>query len=551
MQVIWPDGRSITKYKVSADQLLTIQYPQQSTNEALLLPTSNSQNQLFADITDSIKIPFIHRENSFNDFSVQPLILHALSTEGPKIAVADVNGDSLDDFYICGAKGQGGALFIQSGTQQFLPAIQPAFAMDADCEDVNAIFFDADGDRDQDLYVVSGGNENDGAHIDLPDRLYLNDGKGNFNKSEGLPRLYGNKSVAAPADLDNDGDQDLFVGGRCIAGKYGDIPDSYLLINDGKGKFSVSNEDRAPGLRQAGMVTGAVWSDIDHDGWQDLVIVGEWMPLTIYKNNKGKLQDHTSASGLQHTTGLWTTIHKADINNDNFDDLLLGNWGENSKLHASEKFPLKMVVGDFDGNGNKEQLLAVAQNGNYYPFLGKEELEKRLPGLIRKKYATYNSFAGETLSGMLQDKTKQSKEYEAAILSSMVFTNNRNGGFSINKLPYQAQWSSISSFITGDFNGDGKTDILTGGNFYGAIPYEGKYDAGSLNVLLQNDSNRWSWLPFINIGLQIRGEIRDIQPIRLAGNKMGFLFAQNNDKIIIAVQRKLDRKSTRLNSSHP
>jgi hypothetical protein len=534
LQVIWPDGRSLTKFNVKADQRIDMAYPRQVTNEALLLPVIGN-DQLLSDITDSIQMPFIHRENSFNDFSIQPLLPHALSTEGPKMAIADVNGDGLEDIYVCGAKGQSGSLFIQTASQKFIPATPATIAEDADCEDVHAVFFDADGDKDQDLYVVTGGNEMDGWNKDLLDRLYLNDGKGNFSRSKFLPELFGNKSIAAPADFDKDGDIDLFVGGRCIAGKYGDIPDSYLLLNDGKGKYSLSDNTD---LKKAGMITGATWSDIDKDGWHDLVIVGEWMPVTIYKNNKGKLQNATASLNLQHTTGLWTTVYASDINGDGYNDLLLGNWGENSKLRASQQFPLKMMVGDFDGNGNKEQVWAIEQNGSYYPFLGKEELEKRIPALIRKKYATYSAFAGETVSGMLQENAKQAKEFEAAMLQSGMLINNQKGGFVISKLPYRMQWSSISSFITEDMNGDGRKDIIAAGNFYGAIPYEGNYDAGGLNILLQNKTNDWSWLPFTQVGLQINGEIRDIKTTRMAGGKTGYLFALNNDKIIFAVKKK-------------
>jgi enediyne biosynthesis protein E4 len=532
LQVIWPDGRSVTKYNIKADQRIDFSYPLQPTNEALLLPAAG-QDQLLTDITDSVQLRLWHRENSYNDFSTEPLIAHALSTEGPKMAVADINGDGLDDFFVCGARGQAGSLYTQNSSNRFIPVLNQALVEDADCEDVNAVFFDADGDKDQDLYVVSGGNEGEGDHKELLDRLYTNDGKGNFSRSPGLPALYGNKSIAVPGDIDNDGDLDLFVGGRCIAGKYGDIPDSWLLVNNGQGKFSIAGENTVPGLKKSGMITGAVWTDIDHDGWHDLVIAGEWMPVTVFKNNKGKLQNETATLGLQHTTGLWTTVYKTDINKDGFDDLLLGNWGENSKLRASQQYPLKMIVGDFDGNGNTEQLLAIQEKGEYYPFLGKEELEKRLPALIRKKYASYSAFAGETLAGMLDEKTGPGRQYEAAVLSSVLLINNRKNGFDIIKLPYQAQWSSVGSFLTADFNGDGRLDILAGGNFFGAIPYEGKYDAAALNLLLQNEKGGWNWLAWPNLGMEIKGEVRDIKMIRL-GDKIHYLFACNNDRLRLA-----------------
>src|SRR5450432_458295 len=264
-------------------------------------------------------------------------------------------------------------------------------------------FFDADGDGDKDLYVVSGGNEHATNDSSLLDRLYINDGKGNFSKSKSLPRIFGNKSVAIAADIDNDGDADLFIGGRVVAGRYGDIPDSYILLNDGKGNFSIADESIAPGLRKVGMVTSAVWTDIDKDGWPDLVMAGEWMPITIFKNDRGKLNNVTEKLDLQNTNGLWTTIYAADINNDGADDLLVGNWGENSKLHASQQYPLKLFAGDLDNNGSLDQILAIEKNGKYYTFLGKEELEKQLPALMRKKYADYSSLAGQTIEEVFGD----------------------------------------------------------------------------------------------------------------------------------------------------
>jgi hypothetical protein len=284
------------------------------------------------------------------------------------------------------------------------------------------------------------------------------------------------------------------------------------------------------------MITGAVWTDTDHDGWADLIIAGEWMPITVFKNIKGRLQHITASNGLQHTTGLWTTLAKADINHDGFDDVLAGNWGQNSKLKASKQFPLKMFTGDFDNNGIIDQLLAVAENGNYYPFLNREELEKRLPGLIRKKYPTYASFAGQTMTQILEGSAK-AREFSAEMLNSVLLVNDQKGAFTVTNLPYQAQWSTIHSFLTTDCNSDGKTDIITGGNFYGTIPYEGRYDAGGVNVLLQHGNTSWSWLPWYRSGLPVNGEIRDIKTMRLAGNKMALLFALNNGRIFIAATK--------------
>ena len=534
MEVLWPDGKLQIFTNVKADQRMIVWYKNAGDYVALLLPTNSDAGgkKLFTDITDSIQLPYKHQENNFNDFNVQAFIPHMVSTQGPKLAVADVNGDGLEDFFVCGAANQAGTLFQQTASGKFIATNQKLFTADAACEDVNAVFFDADKDGDMDLYVISGGNETEAKIPSLLDRLYLNDGKGNFSKSTSLPNLYGNKSVAIAADIDHDGDMDLFVGGRVVAGRYGDVPDSYLLLNDGKGNFTVANDATAPGLNKIGMVTDAVWTDIDKDGWKDLVVVGEWMPVTIYKNQQGKLVNFTTAAGLQNTSGLWTTIHAADLNNDGTDELLVGNWGDNSKLHASEQYPLKLFAGDLDNNGAMDQVLAIEKNGKYYTFLGKEEIEKQLPALMRKKYLHYASFAGQTIEDVFGEKLDHTKKYTASLLSSVMLINNGAGKFTINKLPGSMQWSAVFCFLTADVNKDGKTDVISAGNFYGVLPYEGRYDAGFGSVELNNGSNNFTILSPYQSGFMTTGEVRDIKKIKLANGSECLLVARNNDTLL-------------------
>ncbi len=531
MQVWWTDGKSQIFTDVKTNQLITVSQKNADNVHGRLLPdTENSpEKKLFTDITNAIQLPFQHHENNFNDFNIQSFIPHMVSTQGPKLAVADVNSDGLEDFYICGAKGQAGTLFQQTHAGKFIASNQNLFSSDANCEDVNTVFFDADGDGDKDLYVVSGGNESQNDDPSLLDRLYLNDGKGHFTKSNSLPRIYGNKSVAKAADIDRDGDMDLFIGGRVVAGKYGEIPDTYLLLNDGKGNFKIAGESLAMGLRKIGMVTDAVWTDMDNDGWPDLAIAGEWMPITIFKNEKGKLVNHTTASGLQNTNGLWITIQVADINQDGTEDLLVGNWGENAKLHASAQFPLKLFIGDVDINGSLDQLLAVEKNSRYYTFHGKEELEKQLPSLMRKKYVDYSSFAGQTIEEVFGEKLEHTKKFTADILASVQLINNGNGTYSLTKLPRQVQWSPIFAIISGDFNADQKTDIITAGNFYGVVPYEGRYDAGYGSVLLGTSVSHFNVLAPFQSGLLVTGEVRDIKKIKLANGRHCLIIARNND----------------------
>jgi hypothetical protein len=480
-------------------------------------------------VTSETNIDWKHNENNFNDFNVQALIPHMVSTQGPKVAVADINKDGLDDFFVCGARDQPGALFVQHTNGTFRPEQQALFAEDSTSEDVNALFFDADVDGDPDLYVACGGNEFWGHEKVLQDRLYINNGGGKFIKSNGLPQFYGNSSVAAAADFDRDGDMDLFIGGRVTSKRYGDIPTSYLLINDGKGKFSIANDHTADGLHNIGMVTDAVWSDKNMDGWPDLIIVGEWMPITVFLNNKGKLENKTREEGLEKTSGLWMSIKAEDIDNNGFPDLLIGNWGENSKLNASGAYPAELYVGDIDGNGSFDQLLAIARNGKYYTFLGKEDLEKQFPSIIRKQFESYSQMAGLTVNEIFGARLKAMKRLTANTLSTSVLWNSGKM-YKMERLPYQIQWSPVFAWAVADFNDDGKKDIIGAGNFYGVIPYEGRYDAGH-GQLLSHKSTDWYVASSLSCGMKLDGEIRSIQAFRTVNNKWAYLVGRNNDKL--------------------
>jgi len=531
VEIIWPDGKTQLLQNVKSNQRLVISYAN-STEPApqpKLIPEKNTP--IFTDLSEKIKIPFVHKENDFNDFISQSFIPSMVSTQGPKVTVGDVNGDGIDDFFIGGAKGQAGKLFIQQSSGQFISSSENTFHQDASFEDVNALFFDADGDKDIDLYVVSGGNESETESTE--DRLYLNDGKGNFTKATNFLKLTGNKSVAIAADLDHDGDLDLFIGGRVVANSYGTIPNSYLLINDGKGHFSKAPESFAPSLQHIGMVTDAVWNDYDHDGYLDLILVGHWMPITIFKNIQGKkLENVTTSLHLENTTGLWNTLQVADLNEDGWDDFLLGNLGENSKLTASQQFPLKLYVGDLDKNGKLDQLLAVEKQGKYYNFLGKDEIEKQLPAIIRKKFFNYADMAGKTIDEIFGKKLEETIQYKAQILSSSVLIHTAKELFSINKLPYQVQWYPIYSFAVQDFNKDHILDIVAGGNFYGVLPYEGRYDAGYSTLLIGRGGNKFHASNAKESGLLLHGELRSIKNIKLISGNNCLIFARNNDSVL-------------------
>ena len=519
-KIIWPDNTVQLLQNVVADQLLKV-----VQNNTTPYKVDLTDNPLLENVTEEIKLDFRHSENLYVDFNYDQLMLHEISTEGPKLAVADINGDGFDDLYVCGAKGQPGALFQQMKNGKFISTNKSVFAADAYSEGVDATFFDADGDGDKDLYVVSGGNEANGKDSSLLDHLYINDGKGNFLASSLLPQFWGNKSVVCAADYDKDGDEDLFIGGRSVAGSYGIKPTSFLLENKGNGTFVISTQ-MPPDLQQVGMVTDALWSDYNKDGWMDLIVVGEWMPITIFINEKGKLSNATEKLQLQNSTGLWSSIYAFDMDNDGFDDYLAGNLGLNSKLHASVKHPLYMYVGDVDNNGRIDQILATEKEGAYYPFLQKEDIEKSIPSVIRKKYLGYSDMAGVTVDEIFGDKLSLFKKLSVQTLASVLVKNNR-GTLHIQNLDGAGQWSPLAAFLSDDINNDGKPDVISAGNFYGVIPYEGRYDAGFGNVFIQHKDQLKS-IPTLQSGLRLEGEIRDIKKLKTAQGNTVYVIARNN-----------------------
>ena len=524
--VIWPDGKAQDLYNVKTNQRLLVSYKNASPALTTLF-SSDSSGVVFENTSTRIDLPFTHKENGFNDFDQQPLIPHQLSTKGPKLAVADVNGDGLEDFYIGGAKQQAGKLFIQTKESRFVSSNENLFKADSACEDIDALFFDADNDKDQDLYVVSGGNEYRKGAPELKDRLYINDGRGIFSKANTLPNIATNKSCITAADIDGDGDIDLFIGATSNENLYGTVPESYLLINEGNAKFKLSTDQSAPGLKNIGMITACAFADFDNDKDPDLLVVGEWMAPTIFENEKGKFR-LVADKFKESQSGWWQSISLADINKDGAIDIIAGNYGLNSKLHASAENPLVLYVFDYDNNGTNEQILAYRKGGNYYPFLGKDELEKQIPS-IKKKFLKYGDFAGKTIEQIFGDALEKAKQYKVSTLASEIFINDGKGNFSSNSLPMITQMAPVFSISIEDFNKDGKPDLLTAGNFSGVLPYEGRYDA-LLPAYCEGDGrgNFISRLP-VKKELQISGEIRDIKKIKLANKTNCLIVARNND----------------------
>jgi hypothetical protein len=481
------------------------------------------QQQILQDITSQVNNGWKHTENNFNDFGVQYLIPHAESTRGPKIAVGDVNKDGLDDFYACGAKGQPGSLMMQTKEGKFINSDTAVFNKKLASEDVDAIFFDANKDGYPDLYVVSGGNEDNDGNPALADRLYMNDGKGHFTITDGkIPAILTNKSCVTAADIDKDGDVDLFVGGLANARQYGFAQSSYLLINDGAGNFKQAAASTIA-LNEIGMVTASAFTDINNDGWMDLAVTGEWMPVKIYLNNKGVFKETDIAA----STGLWQSLYPADVNGDGFVDLLAGNWGHNSKLYAGKNGPLKLYVKDFDKSGTVKQVMAYTIDGKEYTFLAKDELERTMP-VLKKAYLTYGEVAGKTVQFMFDDLFKDYKELKAETLSSSCFLNDGKGNFTRTDLPTDVQMAPVFSFVPYTVNKT--TSWLASGNFYGVVPYEGRYDALVPTFFSYNKSTRAFCLQ--QKIPEVSGEVRDQQWLNTTGGQKILVVARNNQGLL-------------------
>jgi enediyne biosynthesis protein E4 len=519
--IIWPDAKFQLIKQPKANQLLTVQ-KKDATGKYVYADSDHSKD-LLIEFPGNKKI-WRHREDPIKDFNEQYLIPHALSIRGPKIAVADVNRDGLEDFFVCGALGQAGALFTQGKNSELIRWDSAAFALDSMCEDVDAVFFDANGDSFPDLYVASGGNVYKNNNPNLADRLYINDGKGHFNKStDKLPIIALNKSTVSAADVDGDKDIDLFVGVLADPDAYGKPQTSYLLINDGTGKFSVADKSVIE-LENIGMVTASAWADMNADGKPDLIIAGEWMPVTIFINSQGKFTKQEIAS----TSGLWQSVFINDVNGDGSLDILAGNWGLNCKLAAGKTGPLKLYVGDFDKNGKSDPILAYTIDGKEYPFLPKDEIEVVLP-MVKKKFLYYKDYAGKTVQEVFDVDDKNVLKLHADDLSSTLFLNDGKGNFRNIKLPMEFQLAPLFAF-TRIYGSD---IFLAGGNFYGVLPYEGQYDASALLYFTIDKSKSGAELINSSHVIENKGQTRDLKWIGGTwGSKQKLIVARNNGSLL-------------------
>jgi enediyne biosynthesis protein E4 len=537
MRILWTDLSSSVLRNVSANQVLKIK---QSEIPGTTPAAEKKDPGYYFSLDETMMPEYIHTASGFIDFNRDKLLFEMITGEGQRISKADVDGDGLEDIFIGGAANQEGSLWLQKPGGKFSLVANNNFTTDKRCEDTAAIFFDADGDKDPDLYVCSGGNQFSYGSPELKDRLYFNDGKGNFSKADQIVKQGDKRESSAfviNMDFNKDGHQDLVVGSRVIPFYYGVPANTFLLQNDGTGKFNDVTSQYAPGFLKLGLSKDAAAFDHDQDGDLDVVICGEWMDIKVFENRDGTFADVTEGLGLQNTSGLWNTISTADINHDGFPDLVAGNNGLNSRYSASADNPLLMYIGDLDYNGSADQILCQSVGGKAYPLVMLQDLTKQIPAL-RKKFPTFDQYKDKAITDIIDAATlNKAIVLKATQLETAVFVNGAGKGFSKVPLPKEAQFTKMCSIAVMDVNNDGHPDLVMAGNHRKIKPELGLQDAGYGTVLTGNGKGQFTHVNAERSGIFVRGEVRDIENVRI-GDSDYLLFLRNNDKLKVFKHNK-------------
>ncbi len=536
--LIWPDNtfQPIQFKSINTSVSFTYQKGLPIFNYQKITSFFPEPTKPMVDITKNVALDFVHQENPFQEFDREPLLPHMVSKEGPALAVADINHDGLEDIFIGAARDKKSNIFLQTTNGTFTRSLQPSLDADSSMEDIDALWADVNNDGHTDLIVAAGGNEFFGPDPHLQPRIYLNDGKANLSKlANAFDNIFLNASCIISNDINGDGFIDLFVGARSVPTEYGKSPASYILQNDGKGHFKDVTANTAADLQKAGMITQAVWFDIDKDGDKDLITCTEWEGIDAYLNTKGKF----SKTNLSDQKGWWNFVLPLDIDNDGDIDFVAGNLGLNSRLQASDKEPVKMYVNDYDNNGRNEQVLTYFLHGRELPFANKDELQRQIP-MLKKKYLYAEDFAKADLEAIFSNEKLQSaKLFTANNFANTVFVNQGNLSFKPEALPWKAQLSSFRDAVIVDANGDNLPDILLAGNFYNNNIQMGRYDADFGTILLNKGAGKFS-AENLN-GVQVKGEVRHIRKITI-NKKEAFVLVKNNDAAaVVAFNTLVDR----------
>jgi len=523
LEIIWPDRKIQIIEKPELNKSISVKY-----NPTSKYIGETEKNLYFEDNTAALSKGFSHVENDFIDFKREALLHHKYSEEGPAVAIADINGDGLQDVYFGGAKDFSGKLFLQNASGTFTRKEILDFEVDKTHEDTDAVFFDANADGNQDLYVVSGGNESSANSRNYLDRLYFGDGKGNFNRVRNvLPEIFTSGAVVKVHDIDGDGQQDIFIGSRLTPGRYPESPKSYFLKNE-KGLFKESINTWGKEITNIGMITDAEFADLDNDGVSELIIAGEWMPISVFKFENVTYKNRTSEFGLDKKLGWWNSVTISDINADGYQDIIAGNLGLNSIFKASESQPTELYYKDFDGNGSVDPIITNYNEGTSYPLHNRDRMLDHMV-FLKKRFLRYEPYANATINDIFSPQELQGvKVLKANHFQHTLYTNQNGKSFNTQNLSSGTQISVLNDAVVIDLNNDNKEDIILGGNFYGTDAEYGRYDASIGVTLINSGNSNFETISPSESGLKISGNVQHIKQIEVAG-KPHLLVIRNND----------------------